>query len=58
MPSRKKYVVAAFDAFLKPKSLQKLHHTGKGDICVSAASKNLVQKFVRAPHSGIECPKE
>jgi hypothetical protein len=37
-----KYVVAAFDALLKPKSLQKLHHTGKGDICVSAASKNLV----------------
>src|SRR5579859_13790 len=52
------YVVAAFDAFLKPKSLQKLRHTGKGNICVSAAPKNLVKKFVRARHSGIECPKE
>jgi len=33
-----KYVVATFDAILKPKSLQKLHHAGKGDICVRAAS--------------------
>jgi len=33
-----KYVVAAFDAFLKAKPLQKLHHARKGDICVSAAS--------------------
>ena len=33
-----KYVVATFDALLKPKPLQKLHHAGKGDICVSAAS--------------------
>jgi len=34
----KKYVVATFDALLKPKPLQKLHHAGKGDICVGAAS--------------------
>ena len=34
----KKYVMAAFDALLKPKPLEKLHHTGKGNICVSAAS--------------------
>jgi hypothetical protein len=33
-----KYVVAAFDALLKPKALQKLHHAGKRDICVGAAS--------------------
>jgi len=33
-----KYVVAAFDALLKPKALQKLHHAGKRDVCVSAAS--------------------
>jgi hypothetical protein len=33
-----KYVVAAFDALLKPKPLQKLHHAGERDICVSAAS--------------------
>jgi hypothetical protein len=32
------YVVAAFDALLKPKALQKLHHAGKRDICVGAAS--------------------
>jgi hypothetical protein len=31
-----KDVVAAFDAFLKAHSLKKLHHAGKGDICVSA----------------------
>ena len=34
----KKYVVATFDALLKPKPLQKLHHAGKRDICVGAAS--------------------
>jgi hypothetical protein len=33
-----KDMVATFDALLKPKSLQKLHHAGKGDIRVSAAS--------------------
>jgi len=33
-----KYVVAAFDALLKPKALQKLHHAGKRDVGVSAAS--------------------
>jgi hypothetical protein len=33
-----KYVVATFDALLKPKPLQKLHHAGKGNISVSAAS--------------------
>jgi hypothetical protein len=33
-----KYVVAPFDALLKPKPFKKLHHSGKGDICVSAAS--------------------
>ena len=33
-----KYMVAALDALLKPKALQKLHHAGKGDICVRAAS--------------------
>lgn len=33
-----KYVVAAFDTLLKPKALQKLHHAGKRDICVGAAS--------------------
>ncbi len=33
-----KYVVATLDAFLKPKPLEQLHHTGKGNICVSAAS--------------------
>jgi hypothetical protein len=33
-----KYVVAAFDALLKSKSLQKLHHAGKRDIGISAAS--------------------
>jgi hypothetical protein len=33
-----KDVVAPFDAFLKPKPLQKLHHARKGNICVSAAS--------------------
>jgi hypothetical protein len=33
-----KDLVATFDSLLKPKPLQKLHHTGKGDICVSAAS--------------------
>jgi hypothetical protein len=32
------YVVASFDALLKPKPLQKLHQPGKGDIGVSAAS--------------------
>jgi len=33
-----KYVVAPFDALLKSKPFKKLHHAGKGDICVSAAS--------------------
>jgi hypothetical protein len=33
-----KYMVTAFDALLKPKALQKLHHAGKGDVCVGAAS--------------------
>jgi len=33
-----KDVVAAFDALLKPKALQKLHHAGKWDVGVSAAS--------------------
>jgi hypothetical protein len=33
-----KDMVAAFDALLKPKALQKLHHAGKGDVGVSAAS--------------------
>ena len=33
-----KDMVATFDSFLKPKLLEKLHHTGKRDICVSAAS--------------------
>jgi hypothetical protein len=33
-----KDVVATLDALLKPKALQKLHHAGKRDICVSAAS--------------------
>jgi hypothetical protein len=33
-----KYMVTALDALLKSKPLQKLHHAGKGDICVSAAS--------------------
>jgi hypothetical protein len=33
-----KDVVAPFDALVKPKPLQKLHHAGKGDICVGAAS--------------------
>jgi hypothetical protein len=33
----KKHVVATFDALLKLKPLQKLHHAGKRDICVSAA---------------------
>jgi hypothetical protein len=50
-----KYVVGRFDTFLKTKSLQKLHHPGKRDICVSAASQNLVEKFVRSRHGGIEC---
>jgi hypothetical protein len=34
----KKNMVAALDALLKTEALQKLHHAGKGDICVSAAS--------------------
>jgi hypothetical protein len=34
----KEYVMAALDALLKPWTLKKLHHAGKGDICVSAAS--------------------
>ena len=33
-----KDMVAAFDALLKPQALQKLHHAGKRNICVSAAS--------------------
>jgi len=33
-----KHVVAAFDAPLKARPFQKLHHAGKGDICVSAPS--------------------
>jgi hypothetical protein len=33
-----KYVMASFDAFPKAKSFKKLHHAGKGDICVSVAS--------------------
>jgi hypothetical protein len=33
-----KYVVAPFDALLKPKPLQKLDHAGKRDIGVRAAS--------------------
>jgi len=33
-----KDVVAAFDALLKPKAFQKLHHAGKGDVSVGAAS--------------------
>jgi hypothetical protein len=33
-----KDVVAPFDALVEPKPLQKLHHAGKGDICVGAAS--------------------
>jgi hypothetical protein len=33
-----KDMVVTFDAFLKPKPFEKLHHTGKGNICVSAAS--------------------
>jgi hypothetical protein len=45
-----KYVVAAFDALLKTKPLQKLHHAGKRDVCVGAASQNLVEKFVRSRH--------
>src|SRR6266403_1984360 len=51
----KEYMVAAFDTLLKPKALQKLHHTGKRDICVSIASQNLVEKFVRARHVENEC---
>ena len=49
----RKYVVAAFDALLKPQALQKLHHAGKRDICISAASQNLVEKFVRTRHGGL-----
>jgi hypothetical protein len=33
-----KYVMAAFNPFLKSKPLKELYHTGKRDICVSAAS--------------------
>jgi hypothetical protein len=33
-----KDVVAAFDALLKPKALQQLHHAGKRDVRVSATS--------------------
>jgi hypothetical protein len=33
-----KEVVATLDALLKPKALQKLHHAGKRNICVSVAS--------------------
>ncbi|HXJ12008.1 MAG TPA: hypothetical protein VNH19_07025 [Candidatus Limnocylindrales bacterium] len=33
-----KDVVITFNTLLKPKPLEKLHHTGKGNICVSAAS--------------------
>jgi hypothetical protein len=32
-----KDVVATLDALLKPKALQKLHHAGKRNICVSVA---------------------
>jgi hypothetical protein len=49
-----KYVVAAFDALLKPKPFQKLYHSGKRDICVRAASKNLVEKFVYTRQGEIE----
>jgi len=51
----KEYMVAALDALPKPKTLQKLHHAGKRDICVSVASKNLVEKFVCARHVEKEC---
>jgi hypothetical protein len=37
----KKYVVASFDALLKPKPLEKLHHTGKGDVCLYQISEML-----------------
>ncbi|HYW98503.1 MAG TPA: hypothetical protein VE822_05285 [Candidatus Elarobacter sp.] len=33
-----KDVMAPLDALLKANPLQKLHHAGKGDICVRAAS--------------------
>jgi hypothetical protein len=49
------YMVAALDALLEPKPLQKLHHAEKGDICVCAAPQNLVEKFIRSRHIQTGC---
>jgi hypothetical protein len=50
-----KYVMAALDALLKPKPLQKLHHAGKGDILRRRRLLEFGREVCSHAPWGIEC---
>jgi hypothetical protein len=50
-PGAKKYVMAAFDAFLETETPQELRHRGEGNVCIRIRPQNLLEKFSETGHS-------